>query len=341
MIKLIHKRQKQYTPEERRLLVIHYSNEIYLKFGRLNIVELNKIMQSNHVSTFGSVHNLIKEAGLPEDALYGSKGCAHCGKVFIKRTLSGNYCCRKCQCLALNIRTAEARRKKAPYLNCLGCGISYQYMSGEGGSRHCSKLCSKQLGSRAGNGKRRAFKNNTVSIAYSRADIIERDGVSCRACGEDCLTEGDQYHKLSINLDHIIPISKGGHNAPYNIQILCRGCNITKSNNISSADYLLAKKMWPEDIQQFVKSAIDHKELAGRKDSKSKIRGVCLISSSKKWRAVIQKNGKKVCLCYSKDINIAAKVRKEGARLLASGVPIDQIKEKVSYICQTQESPRL
>ena len=57
-----------------------------------------------------------------------------------------------------------------------------------------------------------------------RQEIFERDGYTCVNCGS---TE-----KESLEIDHIMPISKGGKTEPSNLQTLCRNCNIRKGNNI-------------------------------------------------------------------------------------------------------------
>lgn len=57
-----------------------------------------------------------------------------------------------------------------------------------------------------------------------RQEIFERDGYTCVNCGS---TE-----KESLEIDHIMPISKGGKTEPDNLQTLCHDCNIRKENNI-------------------------------------------------------------------------------------------------------------
>ncbi|WP_371825136.1 HNH endonuclease [Vreelandella aquamarina] len=37
-------------------------------------------------------------------------------------------------------------------------------------------------------------------------------------------------------LDHIRPLSKGGHHSKENTQLLCRSCNLDKSDKWSGAD---------------------------------------------------------------------------------------------------------
>lgn len=54
-------------------------------------------------------------------------------------------------------------------------------------------------------------------------EICEKFGNRCLRCGEKNLT---------LTIDHIIPLSKGGINDIDNIQPLCRSCNAMKYNKI-------------------------------------------------------------------------------------------------------------
>ena len=58
--------------------------------------------------------------------------------------------------------------------------------------------------------------------AEVRVFVWERDGGRCVQCGSD----------VELQFDHVIPVAKGGGNAPENIQILCGDCNRRKSDSI-------------------------------------------------------------------------------------------------------------
>lgn len=81
--------------------------------------------------------------------------------------------------------------------------------------------------------------------ATTRKLVIERDGTYCRHCGHgpmlltwrvspkgkvklynDWETLGDK----TIELDHIVPESKGGDNDPENLVVVCDDCNRRKWN---------------------------------------------------------------------------------------------------------------
>lgn len=56
----------------------------------------------------------------------------------------------------------------------------------------------------------------TQSLRY---DIMRRDGFRCRLCGRSADSG------VELEVDHIIPISKGGTSSMDNLQTLCRDCN--------------------------------------------------------------------------------------------------------------------
>lgn len=64
---------------------------------------------------------------------------------------------------------------------------------------------------------------NRTTIPMDIANAVwNRDGGKCCMCGS----------RENLEFDHIIPISKGGATTFRNLQILCKNCNIRKSDNI-------------------------------------------------------------------------------------------------------------
>jgi hypothetical protein len=67
--------------------------------------------------------------------------------------------------------------------------------------------------------------------------IFHRDKGRCVHCGMDLtriFNTSNKYH-----FDHMVPLSKGGTNDPINFQLLCEGCNLSKSNSraLTSTNY--------------------------------------------------------------------------------------------------------
>ena len=65
--------------------------------------------------------------------------------------------------------------------------------------------------------------NKRPPILKEVVDVVwRRNGGKCVYCGS---TE-------NLQLDHIIPFSKGGATTVENLQLLCQKCNLQKSNKI-------------------------------------------------------------------------------------------------------------
>lgn len=58
-----------------------------------------------------------------------------------------------------------------------------------------------------------------------RDNIAARDRYTCQICGK-YMPDG-----VGLQIDHIIPIAKGGKSIPSNLQVLCSKCNGRKSKN--------------------------------------------------------------------------------------------------------------
>ncbi len=79
--------------------------------------------------------------------------------------------------------------------------------------------------------KYRASKRGNVHAPYTDISIFERDSWMCGICGTKINKRLKWPTPRSKSIDHIIPISKGGVDAPVNLQASHLRCNISKSNN--------------------------------------------------------------------------------------------------------------
>jgi HNH endonuclease len=73
--------------------------------------------------------------------------------------------------------------------------------------------------------KRRKEKYITKSMRF---DVLKRDNFKCRLCGASPADDP----KVRLQVDHIIPVSKGGETFFSNLQTLCRDCNLGKTNKL-------------------------------------------------------------------------------------------------------------
>lgn len=73
-----------------------------------------------------------------------------------------------------------------------------------------------------------AKEQRTLMTKKLREFIKQRDNFTCRYCGNSTNKEPN----LLLEIDHIIPVSKGGCTVEDNLQTLCWKCNRAKSNKI-------------------------------------------------------------------------------------------------------------
>ena len=58
-----------------------------------------------------------------------------------------------------------------------------------------------------------------------RYQILNRDGYRCQICGTSAI-EGS----VRLEIDHVVPVAKGGRTEPKNLRTLCQDCNSGKSD---------------------------------------------------------------------------------------------------------------
>lgn len=78
--------------------------------------------------------------------------------------------------------------------------------------------------------QRRATRWGVEFEAFSRAEIFDRDGWVCGICSEPIDRGLLHPDPMSVSLDHIIPMSKGGGHVPLNVTCAHLFCNLSKGN---------------------------------------------------------------------------------------------------------------
>ena len=167
------------------------------------------------------------------------RDCAVCGVPFVAHRSNTSLC------------SAECKRWRAPPMAraCKWCGDNYQPGSGGGRqSPYCGAACAKassaeQARRYRGNYRRENGNTNSrkkarlLGVAYEpikAGRVFERDGWRCQICGKDTPKgrRGTRYSNAP-ELDHRVPMSKGGPHTYSNVQCACRACNGRKSNRSS------------------------------------------------------------------------------------------------------------
>lgn len=120
----------------------------------------------------------------------------------------------------------ERLSKTAPRA-CDLCGG--EYLPAAVNQVHCGR-CAKYL--RDNNGDLRIYRNGKPDLSITLRKLYERDRGYCRGCGRHIEFVDDYNSDDYPSIDHILPISKGGTHTWDNVQLMCRGCNSLKCDEV-------------------------------------------------------------------------------------------------------------
>lgn len=167
---------------------------------------------------------------VPQVAKY-PKRCDYCGVDYLGHKLS-RYCGQVCASRSFQERRNAARGYTRGERSCLVCGVCWLPVYGDR-SHVCSDECRTLNAKEAKNASKRKYRAQSGSVALSinAARVFLRDGWRCRSCGCDTpRTLRGTTDDNAPELDHIIPVSKGGTHVMSNLQCLCRLCNMAKGD---------------------------------------------------------------------------------------------------------------
>lgn len=77
--------------------------------------------------------------------------------------------------------------------------------------------------------RRRTFEKRKSEI-YSISEILEKTGFLCSLCFDCIDLTLLTNHKMSMTIDHVQPLSKGGDSMKYNLLAAHRTCNTRKQD---------------------------------------------------------------------------------------------------------------
>lgn len=100
--------------------------------------------------------------------------------------------------------------------------------------------------------------NNSIRFA-----ILERDNFTCQYCGRGA-------PEVKLEVDHLIPYSKGGKDKSTNLLTACRACNLHKS------DKDIKPLRLPKEIQLPKQHTVSYK-------------GKCIKMSEETWQRLKEK----------------------------------------------------
>lgn len=197
--------------------------------------------------------------------------CAQCGCDFMSRKVSRKvggrdvreftiYCSRSCYfrsmamdrsrrlivssevsalrriARAVRLRAAQKAACEALKLECVDCGASIEYGFGRPKKRcsFCVKAHRAEMRKRAPSKPiQRARYYGVPYEQVSPWDVMARDWYHCSCCATYTPPRLRGSHAWNApEIDHIVPISRGGPHVASNLQLLCRSCNLDKGNAV-------------------------------------------------------------------------------------------------------------
>jgi 5-methylcytosine-specific restriction endonuclease McrA len=146
--------------------------------------------------------------------------CQYCGNTYTKeireikqlhkKGMESKYCSIKC----LN----ASKRKKREVKNCLNCSKEFEFIPYKN-NKFCSIDCVREYKSK---------NKNICKKLKLRFLVLERDNFTCQYCGRT----PSKDRSVILEIDHIIPKSKGGTDDIDNLITSCKECNLGKGDII-------------------------------------------------------------------------------------------------------------
>lgn len=153
--------------------------------------------------------------------------CVICDKVFKHPRIGKLTCSNTC---ARRLAKGRGKRKESRSGTCVMCGASFITIDDK--KITCSDYCRHQRNTVIRNERIRHLKEiNQLDETVTLKNVYKKFNGVCQGCGK-LLEFGNNWLSNDYpSVDHVIPLSKGGTHEWSNVQLLCRRCNIMKSNH--------------------------------------------------------------------------------------------------------------
>lgn len=156
--------------------------------------------------------------------------CAYCGTTFLPGRRDQIFCSNAaapyCAVNAYKARRAagEPLRQVEQTRVCVECGEAFTAFKSN--AKWCSASCRIRTNGRAAS--RRRGPARSADIPYADREIFERDRWRCHLCGEPVDPALPRTDPNGATIDHLVPLSEGGADAPSNVATAHGRCNRDK-----------------------------------------------------------------------------------------------------------------
>lgn len=175
-------------------------------------------------------HLQRRKRGLPLEVV---RRCDVCTDIFSPEHLGAKYCSKRClgaatrDSASTSCTVGECRRPHRARGMCL---MHWRRWARETGRERPPEWDER----RRANWKKRYALSRGASRAerFEYSEIFERDGWVCGICGDPVDRRLEWPDPMSVSLDHVFPVSKGGEHSRENAQCAHLRCNVRKSNAV-------------------------------------------------------------------------------------------------------------
>lgn len=182
---------------------------------------------------------------------YVDRCCRGCGVTITVRVDRRTERCRPCGAsLAATLGQQARRDRRLPILHpsparlalvvvaprplrrrwyagrCQACGMPFVHDQPQ--TTTCSRTCAK----RKARTRRRALEHGAARELFHPVEIFERDLWICRLCDLPLARDEVVPHPFAPTVDHVVPLSRGGAHARWNVQAAHFLCNSRKSDRV-------------------------------------------------------------------------------------------------------------
>ena len=155
-----------------------------------------------------------------------TKVCIICNNEYKTHSTTSMFCSYECR-YEYNVSRKALNNKK-----CIECGVHFSTTNKI--KKYCSIHCGNKFNYRKKEIHRRKkiIENGNVDWDISIERLMKRDKNLCYLCGDKVNNKLDYNDDYYPNIDHVIPISKGGTHTWDNVKLAHRICNIKKSDKV-------------------------------------------------------------------------------------------------------------
>lgn len=162
----------------------------------------------------------------PTQCLYYAGQCRQCGAAFGARRKRA-FCTAACESRWFYL---ETRQSIAPsFRTCASCGSLFANRPHKTRpTDFCSEAC-RIAATRAQRLRRKCRERAATVETVDPLKVLARDGWRCKLCGvKTPQAKRGTYADDAPELDHIVPLARGGEHSYRNTQCACRRCNGAK-----------------------------------------------------------------------------------------------------------------